>query len=262
MPKLKAIIVDDEEFARSSLYFLLQQNCPNVIISGISKSVAEARALLETLPIDLIFLDIAMPIEDGFELLPAAQLANANIIFTTAYDQYAIKAIKANALDYLLKPIDIEELILAVEKAIETHKLQQSTSTNNNKLLGNLAQDISSRNEISRITLPHINGHRIIEIENILHIEADSNYSIFHLLNGEKITVSRVLKDYEELLPEDKFFRVHKSSIVNLSHIKEYQTKNGLVLTLSTGENITVSRRRASDFFERVKLFTTPQIEK
>ncbi len=262
MQELNAIIVDDEEFARSSLYFLLQENCPNIRICGIAKSVNEARALLQTHPINLIFLDIAMPAENGFELIPAAQSANSSIIFTTAYDQYAIKAIKANALDYLLKPIDIEELVLAVEKATQQYELQQTNATNKNERLENLASDIAAKNEISRLTLPSAHGYRIIDVDDILHIEADSNYSIFHLINGEKITVSKILKDYEELLPDDKFLRIHKSSIVNLRYITEYQTKNGLILSLSNGENITVSRRRASDFFERIKLYTQKQSEK
>ena len=114
---LNTIIVDDEEFARSSLYFLLQENCENLHITGIAKSVAEARNLLTQNSVDLIFLDIAMPGENGFELIPYAQSSNAHVIFTTAYDQYALKAIKANALDYLLKPIDIDELKMAVDKA-------------------------------------------------------------------------------------------------------------------------------------------------
>ena len=260
MAVLNTIIVDDEEFARSSLYFLLQENCPNINICGIAKSVNEARNLLQIHDIDLIFLDIAMPGENGFSLIPQAQEANATVIFTTAYDQYALKAIKANALDYLLKPIDIDELVTAVEKAAKYQSLNNALSSNNS--LKNLETDLKEHKGINRLTLPSGQGYRLVDIDEIIHIEADSNYSIFHLLTAEKITVSKVLKDYEEILPEERFMRIHKSSIVNLKYVKEYNNKNGLVLTLTNGENIVVSRRRASDFFEKIKNYGLLQGEK
>lgn len=257
---LNAIIVDDEEFARSSLYFLIQENCENVQIAGIAKSVTEARNLLSQHAIDLIFLDIAMPGENGFELIPIAQSSNASIIFTTAYDQYAIKAIKANALDYLLKPIDIDELKVAVDKATKFIKLNK-VENNRNESLKNLANDLKDRTSIKKITLPSGQGYRLVDIDEIIHIEADSNYSVFHLKNLEKIAVSKVLKEYEEILPEHQFVRIHKSSIVNLKYIKEYTNKNGLQVVLNNGELITVSRRRASDFFDKIKVFIHIQSE-
>lgn len=252
---INAIIVDDEEFARSSLYFLLQENCEGIHISGIAKSVSEARTLLQNHAVDLIFLDIAMPSENGFELIPQAQIANASVIFTTAYDQYALKAIKANALDYLLKPIDIDELKEAVDKASKYIKLNKK-EFNRNESLKNLADDLSNKNAIKKITLPNGQGYRLVNIDDITHIEADSNYSVFNLVNLEKIAVSKILKDYEEILPEDQFFRIHKSSIVNLKYIKEYHSKNGLQVVLNNGETINVSRRRASDFFDKIKAYT------
>jgi len=260
MASLNTIIVDDEEFARSSLYFLLQENCPDVNICGIAKSVNEARTLLQSYDIDLIFLDIAMPAENGFSLIPQAQEANANVVFTTAYDQYALKAIKANALDYLLKPIDIDELIAAVNKAVKHQVLNDAL--NRNTSLKNLEEDLKEQRGISRLTLPSGQGYRLVDLDEIIHIEADSNYSIFHLKNAEKITVSKVLKDYEEILPDDHFMRIHKSSIVNLKYVKEYNNKNGLMLSLSNGESIVVSRRRASDFFEKMKNYSQLQSEK
>lgn len=255
---LNAIIVDDEEFARSSLYFLLQENCENVNIMGIAKSVNDARALLSQYNVDLIFLDIAMPGENGFELIPQAQNANATVIFTTAYDQYALKAIKANALDYLLKPIDIDELKEAVEKASRYIKMNKAEN-NRNESLKNLANDLTERTAIKKITLPSGQGYRLVDIDEIIRIEADSNYSVFHLNNLEKIAVSKILKEYEEILPEERFVRVHKSSIVNLKYVKEYNSKNGLQVILTNGEAITVSRRRASDFFDSIKAYTNSE---
>lgn len=255
---LNAIIVDDEEFARSSLYFLLQENCENVNIMGIAKSVNDARALLSQYNVDLIFLDIAMPGENGFELIPQAQNANATVIFTTAYDQYALKAIKANALDYLLKPIDIDELKEAVEKASRYIKMNKAEN-NRNESLKNLANDLTDRTAIKKITLPSGQGYRLVDIDEIIRIEADSNYSVFHLNNLEKIAVSKILKEYEEILPEERFVRVHKSSIVNLKYVKEYNSKNGLQVILTNGDAITVSRRRASDFFDSIKAYTNSE---
>ena len=261
MTVLNTIIVDDEEFARSSLYFLLQENCSNIHISGIAKSVAEARDLLAEKAIDLIFLDIAMPGENGFELIPYVQSSKAQVIFTTAYDQYALKAIKANALEYLLKPIDIEELIMAVNKAEKYISLDKKDSDRKARLQ-NLAVDLSEKNEIRKITLPNGQGYSLVNIDDIIHIAADSNYSTFYLQNNEKITVSKVLKEYEEILPEHQFVRVHKSSIVNLNYVKEYNSKNGLEVILKNGEKIAVSRRRAGDFTDKIKSYTSFDIEK
>ncbi|MCZ4245783.1 LytR/AlgR family response regulator transcription factor [Pedobacter punctiformis] len=254
MTVLKAIIVDDEEFARSSLFFLLQQNCPDVEITGIARSVAEAKEILAHHPVNLIFLDIAMPGGNGFELIPDAQKHNAAVIFTTAYDQYALKAIKANALDYLLKPIDIDELKIAVDKVTQHIKLHQNTETD--ERISNLATSLNNKAEIRKLTLPHGQGFKMIDIDDIIYIEADSNYSVFHLNNQDKIAVSKVLREFEELLPSDQFVRIHKSSIINLNHLKEYNSKNGLQAFLKNGDSINVSRRRASDFFEKIKMFT------
>ncbi|QPH39778.1 LytR/AlgR family response regulator transcription factor [Pedobacter endophyticus] len=255
MNVLKAIIVDDEEFARSSLFFLLQQNCPEVEITGIARSVAEARDILSHHPIDLIFLDIAMPGGNGFDLIPDAQKHKAAVIFTTAYDQYALKAIKANALDYLLKPIDIDELKTAVEKVAQHIKLFQNQNEIDERI-NNLASSLSGRSEIKKLTLPYGQGFKMVDVDDIIYIEADSNYSVVHFSNKEKITVSKVLREFEELLPTDQFVRIHKSSIINLNHLKEYNSKNGLQVFLKNGESINISRRRASDFFEKIKLFT------
>lgn len=253
---LNVIIVDDEEFARSSLYFLIQENCENVHICGIAKSVEEARELLLKHDVDLVFLDIAMPGKNGFELVPDAKINNAQLVFTTAFDQYALKAFKANAIDYLLKPIDIDELKETVDKAAKFVRFSDYELERNERLT-NLVSNIADRSEIRKLSLPNGQGYTMIDINEIIHIEADSNYSVFHLDNREKITVSRVLKEYEEILPDDQFVRIHKSSIVNLNYLKEYNSKNGLEVLLKNGQKIAVSRRRASIFVEKIKLYTS-----
>lgn len=258
---LNAIIVDDEEFARSSLYFLLQEYCDHVHICGIAKSVSEARALLALHDINLIFLDIAMPIENGFELIPDLKDLNVQVIFTTAYDEYALKAIKANAADYLLKPIDIDELKEAVDKAFRYISLDKNSAADHTKT-EKISISFTEKAEIKKLTLPSAHGSILIDIDEITHITADSNYSIFHLSKGERITVSRVLKDYEEILPSHQFIRIHKSSIINLNYLKEYNSKNGLEVVLFNGDKIAVSRRRSSDFMEKVKIYTQVKSDK
>jgi two-component system LytT family response regulator len=260
MKQINCILVDDEEFARSSLFFLLQNNCQNVHISGIAKSVNEAKVLLKKNSVDLIFLDIAMPGENGFELISSAQEHNAHVVFTTAFDQYALKAIKANALDYLLKPIDIDELKETVDKAARYIELNRNEASRNERLK-NLKHDLENKN-VKKLSLPNGQGYTLVDIDTIIHIEADSNYSIFHLSGKDSITVSKVLKEYEELLPEQQFIRVHKSSIVNLDYVQEYNSRNGLELILNNGTKIAVSRRRSGDFLERIKGFTKANLNK
>ena len=260
MDTIKAIIVDDEEYARSSLFFLLQENCPDVQIAGIAKSVTEARILFDQKAVDLVFLDIAMPGENGFELIAAAQQHGVHVVFTTAFDQYALRAIKANALDYLLKPIDIDELKETVDKASKYIRLDRQRAGQQDNL-SNLRQELTERKTITKLSLPNGQGYTMVDFNSIIHIEADSNYSIFNLSDKEKITVSKSLKEYEDILPEDQFVRIHKSSIINLNYLTEYNSKNGLEVVLKDGSKIAVSRRRASDFLDRIKTFTANKHE-
>lgn len=263
MPVLKALIVDDEEFARSSLYFLLQEHCADIQIAGIAKSVKEAKELLHEFEIDLIFLDIAMPGENGFDLIPAALEHDARVIFTTAYDQYALRAIKASALDYLLKPIDIDELKETVAKATDLIGKHKQSHRLQAEQLSQLSENMAERAEIRKLSLPNgQGGYTLVNFDQIINIEADSNYSVFFIDGKEKITVAKVLKEYEEILPEHTFIRVHKSSIINLDYVKEYNSKNGLEVALKNGVKIAVSRRRASEFTEKVKQYTISKGDK
>lgn len=258
MKNLNAIIIDDEEYSRSSLFFLLQDNCPDLKIAGICKSVKEARDFIQNHSINLVFLDIAMPNENGFALLPLLQEKKVMVVFTTAYDQYALKAIKASAVDYLLKPIDISELKSAVERAKKVYEFNQLKNEYQNyaQTLTTLSENLYDEDkEIKKITIPNASGFKIIKLKEIIYLEADSNYCIFHLINNEKIVVSKPLKDYEEILTENKFFRIHKSHIINLDYLLEYKNTNGLQVKLINDITVQVSRRRISDFLEKVKKF-------
>lgn len=251
---LHALIVDDEEYSRKSLYFLLQENCPEVSIEGIAGSVDEARKVIEDKSFDLIFLDIAMPKENGFELLPLLQKHNILVVFITAFDQYALKALKASAVDYLLKPIDINELKIAVKKAIERKEITSSTNRDANNLpLNALADNLNTRNRIDKITLPHTHGFHIIDTSNIIYIEADSNYSVFHLKDAGHLVISKPLKEFEDILDASDFARIHKSAIINLRYIHSYSNKHGFEVILENDIILPVSRRRTAEFQEKVR---------
>lgn len=253
---INAIIVDDEEYSRKSLYFLIIGYCPEIKIKGIAQSVAEARKMLKSGDIDLVFLDIPMPNEDGFNLLPDLREANASVIFTTAFDQYALKALKAGAIDYILKPINIEELKNAVVKVInlKIRNGNDNSNTESNKAqINSLEENLSDLKKINKINLPNSNGFQILNVNQIVYVLADSNYSIFYLENKESVIVSRHLKEYEEILENSGFSRIHKSTMINLKHLSDYTNKNGLTVKLSDHSEHVVSRRRSSGFLETVR---------
>lgn len=254
---INALIVDDEEYSCKSLYFLINGYCPEVTIKGIVHSVADARKKIKSDKIDLVFLDIAMPVEDGFSLLPDLKESAVSVIFTTAYDRYALRALKASAVDYLLKPIDIEDLKCAIAKVLHWKKLGESDKIKsgiNSERLNSLEENLNDINKISKINLPNSNGFQILDINNIIYVVADSNYSVFHLNNQKRIVVSKHLKEYEEILENSGFCRIHKSTIINLNYLTDYSNKSGLIVRLSDNSEHAVSRRRASDFLETIRL--------
>lgn len=243
---LTALIVDDEEYSRMSLYYLIREHCKDIHIGGMAKSVAEARLLISKQNFSVVFLDIAMPNENGFELLPALAGSDIMVVFTTAYDQYALKALKASAMDYLLKPIDIEELREACRKCIQRWDEKHFTgdSKHENQLMPA---------DLGKISLAHSQGFDILDTSDIVYIEADSNYSVLHLHSGSTFVASRPLKDFEELLNQRYFWRIHKSLIVNFLYISAYSNKNGLKVVLKDNTELPVSRRRFAEFQEKVK---------
>ncbi|MGV3706571.1 MAG: LytR/AlgR family response regulator transcription factor [Arcticibacter sp.] len=251
---LQAIIVDDEEYSRKSLFFLIQENCPDVHVSYIAKSAQEAREFVSKNRIELAFLDIAMPKESGFDLLPSLQEQNIMVIFTTAYDQYALKALKSNAVDYLLKPIDIAELKESVQKATKWVELNNAHASLRNAQTE--PRNIVPRpNTMPKLTLPHTHGFHIIDLSEIMYVEADSNYSIFYLERGDKMIISKPLKEFEHYLEENNFMRIHKSVIVNFRFVSEYSNKNGMQVILKNGIALPISRRRSNEFQEKSKLY-------
>lgn len=245
---IKAIIIDDEPYCCSSLAALLERYCAGVKVADICYSGEDALLAIREQQPNIVFLDIEMPGMNGFEMLEKLPEINFEIIFTTSYDQYAIKAIRFSALDYLLKPVDREELQIAVQKV--TERLRQPLPQQLEILLQKLHQPASS---IQKIALPTMEGLQMISVDSIISCASDSNYTIFLLKNKQKITASRTLKDVEEMLEEHSFLRVHKSFLVNLNEVNKYIKGEGGYLIMSDGSAIDVSRTRKDILLKKLQ---------
>lgn len=245
---IKAIIVDDELGARESLSKMLEKNCKQIeIVAKVDSMLSAFEAITNKEP-DLVFLDIEMPNGNAFDLLEKFKTINFNIIFTTAYDHYAIKAIKFSAVDYILKPIDPEELILAV-KRYEERAGQKSTLDKQFKtLLSNARPD----NKLKKVGIPDGDGLIFINLSDIIRCDSDGNYTFFILTNGKKIIASRTLGEYEQMFSDDNFFRIHRSHLVNLEHVKKYIKGEGGYVVMSDNSQVEVSRRNKTDFLEKL----------
>ena len=254
MTSYRAIIIDDEVIIQQSLKILVRQNCPEIKIIGSAISAEEGRLLLKSNDVQLIFLDISMPRENGFEFLTTIPKEKYAIIFTTAHEEYALKAIKASAIDYLLKPIDPNELKEAVSKAISYLNLRnQKTEFQETyrRSLEDLAKQ-SSNQRIEKLTVVEKFGFKIVEIKQIKYLEADSNYTILHLSGFEKIVSSKSLGEFEKVLDVQPFFRIHKSTIVNLNFLKGFSSYQGYFAILDDETKLSISRRRFNEFREAV----------
>lgn len=245
--KVRAIIVDDEEYSCESLQTLLERYCPEVTVIDVCTSGEAALKSINKHAPDLLFLDIEMPHMNGFELLKKLDAVTFQLIFTTSYDQYAIKAIRFSALDYLLKPIDREELKGAVGKAIQ--KLEQPLPQQLNILLQKLSNSSAS---VQKIALPTMEGLQMVPVDTIIHCASDSNYTNLFLRGGKKIIVSKTLKDIEEMLEDYSFLRVHHSHLVNTNEIERYIKGEGGYLILSDGTSVDVSRSRKEQLLQRL----------
>jgi len=235
---MKAIIIDDEHSNIENLTGLLQKYCPRVNVLGWSTEVDTAVALINQHQPDILFLDIQMGERSGFDLLRLLPHKSFEVIFITAYDKYGIEAIKFAALDYLLKPVSIPELVLAVNKAEE-----KLLDREKNQQLNFLLQHIkNSEAAPAKIALPQLHEIRYVLVNDIIRCEADNSYTFFYLLNSERILVSRSIKEYAELLSPLGFLRTHQSHLVNTAFVKSWIKEDGGALLLNNGEKIPVSR--------------------
>jgi two-component system LytT family response regulator len=260
MKKYRAIIIDDERNVREVLELLLFQYCKEVEVVALASSAAEGRQLLNENSIDFIFLDISMPKEDGFTFLNSIVKENYCVIFVTAFEDYSLRALKASAIDYLLKPISPIELTEAVKKAAQYYEFRQARvqeKKNYQDSLEILNENIRiTPKYFSKITVSEQFGFQIINTSEIVYLEADSNYTIIHLSGLKKIVATRTLGDFEKILTQPDFFRIHKSIIINLHFLKAYSSYQGNFVTLSDGSSLSISRRRLNDFREAVNYFT------
>lgn len=247
---MKAILVDDEASNLENIHTLLQRYCPHVQVVGMAATVEEATRLILHLNVDLVLLDIQMGKESGFDLLRLTPDKSFEVIFITAYDQYGIQAIKFAALDYLLKPVDIEELIQAVQKA--SVKLSAKRRT---EQLDFLLQHLSQSPALPpvRIALPQQQEIRYVVVSDIIRCEADNTYTRFYITNNDKILVSGTLKEYTEMLQQHGFLRTHQTHLVNPAFIKSWLKEDGGVLLLTTGERIPISKPRRDVIKEALK---------
>jgi two-component system, LytTR family, response regulator len=253
---IHALIVDDEQPARDSLRYMLETYCPEVQIAGIAKSADEARSILLTTEIDVLFLDVSMPNEGGFELLNTIDTSKYMFVFVTAHDNYALRAMRASAVDYLQKPLDLEELQQAVARLVSMKNLRAQSylaATAYKSALESLVTNTREKKGVNRLCLPGMQGFTVLEVKDILYLCADSNYTIFHMNNMKKIVVSKSIKDYEDVLDPSVFFRNHKSSIINLRYLKEFSKVDGYYAVMADNNSISVSRRRLPDFFKAVE---------
>jgi len=245
---IKAIIIDDEENSRETLNLKIQKHCKEVEVLATCASAEEGIETIKKLSPELVFLDVEMPRMSGFDMLEDLEQVNFDIIFTTAYNQHAIRAIKFSALDYLLKPINKDELQNAVKRALQKQKHHTG-----DEQIKSLAENSKAKNGVEKIALPTADGLIFVELKNIVRLESDVNYTKFFLANKENILVSKTLGDFEELLSENNFFRPHKSHIVNLKYVKRYIKGEGGIIVLEDNTNIFVSRRKKDEFLERIK---------
>jgi two-component system LytT family response regulator len=242
-----AIIIDDETKGRIALKQKLQDYCPEVELLGEAANGFEGLSLIDKQHPDIVFLDIEMPMMSGFEMLQRIENKNFHLIFTTAYDQYAIKAIKYAAFDYLLKPIDIEELKATIAKIKEPGNEQIKKQVE--FLYDNIKHP---QKKLNKLVVPSLEGLTFFDINDIVHLEASSNYTYIFLNDKTKITASKTLKEIEELLPPDIFFRTHHSHLINLNYIKRYIKGDGGQIEMQNGDIVDVSRRKKEEFLKTI----------
>lgn len=246
---LNVAIIDDEKKSREGLRNLLEEFCENVRVCGMAASASEGLALIAQEKPDLLLLDIEMQSSTGFDLLEKAVNPEFDVIFTTAYEQYAIKAIKFSAMDYLLKPIDVNELRQAVER-VRNKRATGMNGEHVRRLLSYLKTD-SSKGQ--KITLSTSEGMVFLPVQDIIRCEAQGAYTNFILKNAKKIMVSKNLKEYENLLQDHGFLRIHNSHLINLSEVEKYIKADGGYVVMTDGSNVAISNTRKDEFLELMR---------
>ncbi len=246
---LNVVVVDDEKDARLNTLGIINMHCPNLNVVATAANVAEGVEAIQQHKPELVLLDIDMPDGTGFDLLRRLMPIQFSVIFITAYAEHAITAIKFNALDFLVKPLDPEDFLLAINKALqnnnENHRLER---------LENLLEEIEKKKKPS-IALGTADSVHFVDVDNIVRIESSSNYSTFFLIDGQKVMVSRPLKEYAEMLDYHGFFRPHQSHLINLLFLKEYKKRDGGYIQLTNGDIVPMSARKKEKLLDAHREF-------
>lgn len=249
---INAIIVDDEEFARENLRMFVEDFCPEVNVMAMAPDAFSASQLIDEKKPDLVFLDIMMPGDDGFSLLSRFKERDFSVIFTTAHNEHALRAIKEDAIDYLEKPINIEELQTAVKKASSMIELRKGANLSDERL-SRLLENLSQHNTVEKTAIPTRDGYAIVKNADIIHLEANESYTNIYLTGNRKYLSSKTIKVYEDKLSEGMFFRTHKSHIINITHhLKEFSRTAGNYAVMSNDAEIPISRRKLPTFLSRI----------
>ena len=241
----KAIIIEDELAAQQLLSNILSDNCPQVNVVDKCISLSESLTSLSTNNPDILFLDIELEDCTAFDILNAVEHRDFKIIFTTAYDEYALEAFKFEAVDYLLKPYSSKDVINAIEK-VEKRNYNQEVI---NRLLNKLDQ----KSERNKIALSNSDGLVMVDVDNIMHIEADRSYCYVYEAGQNKMMISKPMIEIEKMLPQGLFFRSHASHIINVNHLRRYSYEDGGIAILNDGTQVPVSRRKKQEFLEFIK---------
>ena len=244
---LTAVIIDDEANSVDVLKTLLSTYCPNVRVVAQAENAAGGRKIVAEHTPDIVFLDIEMPFESGFDMLDSLEYRNNSVIFVTAYDHYALKAIKYLAMDYLLKPVDIDELKQAVKKAAERKELHSFQAAPVSLLKTYLEKGLDN----SKVALPMADGIQFVNRHEIVRCEACGNYTRIYLQENRTYLVARTLGEYEDLLSPYNFLRIHHAHLINLDHIEKYVRGEGGYVIMSDGAIVDISRRKKQDFLNR-----------
>lgn len=257
MDKLKAIIVDDEEFSRENLKILIEENCPEIIVTGLAATVSEARKLFNSKNPDVVFQDIRMPSGiEGLELIESIKDRQFQVVFVTAFEEFAVRAFNSNAIHYILKPVDIEELIKAASKLqanYQNKNFQKIDLPRYVKTLEELVEKYKGQKTSPKITIKHTKGIKIVDNAEIIRLQADGNCTLIFFNNGNSYLDTRTLKTYESLLSDGGFYRIHKSHLINLNYLKEFLKENGNQAIMKDGTSIPVSRDKLSGFLKVIQ---------
>lgn len=253
--KLRALIVDDEVHARENLKYLIENYCPEIEVVGTASGPEEAAAIVGALGPQVIFLDICMPSgTEGFDFLDGLPEKNFQVVFVTAFKEYAIQALNANAIHYLLKPVDIDDLKVAVKKLLTTSQLfmeNKDQLLNYIRSLDNLSRAMQPNSSgISRITINHSKGFKIVDPNEFMYLEGEGNYTSINFVDGTKYVDTKSIGVYEDILDPNNFFRIHKSHIINVSFVKEFLNDEGHFAVMKNNTRLAISRLRVPQFLE------------